>query len=282
MTRSLKLGVIMSSFIAPCTSAQVALLTQQREVKAELSFNNQVVTQAADGFAHFVATAVATTPFPSAQGDTGTNTALASINCLVDPNAISATGSLAAEGGLTITGDGPSPVFGEAAAVVVVSFEVLAPTAYIMTASPRPSIDPNDEFEIELSALDGPVMFHIDETMPPVSVNEAGLLGAGQYSVQYQVELTGGAAAADASYSFNFSLVSPCGAADIGGAGGSIGWDRQLDNNDFIVFIDMFFTAAASADMGSAGGVPGGDGLLDNNDFIVFIDRFFAGSASCL
>lgn len=32
-----------------------------------------------------------------------------------------------------------------------------------------------------------------------------------------------------------------------------------------------------AADIGSTGGVPGADGQLDNNDFIVFIDLFFSG-----
>jgi hypothetical protein len=65
--------------------------------------------------------------------------------------------------------------------------------------------------------------------------------------------------------------------ADIGRQGGAFGPDGQLDNNDFIVFIDAFFTLSPVADVGSVGGVVGGDGRFDNNDFVVFIDRFFAG-----
>ena len=62
---------------------------------------------------------------------------------------------------------------------------------------------------------------------------------------------------------------------DLGSAGGLPGPDGLRDNNDFIVFIDFFFTPDTRADLGSAGGVAGADGLLDNNDFIVFIDFFF-------
>ena len=32
-----------------------------------------------------------------------------------------------------------------------------------------------------------------------------------------------------------------------------------------------------AADVGQQGGIPPGDGLYDNNDFVVFIDRFFSG-----
>ena len=66
-------------------------------------------------------------------------------------------------------------------------------------------------------------------------------------------------------------------AADLGSAGGFSTPDGALDNNDFIVFIDLFFAQAPAADMGMAGGEPGADGLFDNNDFIAFIDRFFEG-----
>ncbi len=64
---------------------------------------------------------------------------------------------------------------------------------------------------------------------------------------------------------------------DIGSTGGAPGADGQLNNNDFVVFIDWFFTADPRADIGATGGTPGADGQFNNNDFIVFIDRFFAG-----
>ena len=68
-----------------------------------------------------------------------------------------------------------------------------------------------------------------------------------------------------------------CGPADVGGVGGVPGADGLLDNNDFVVFIDYFFTNNPIADVGQAGGVPGADGQWNNNDFVVFIDMFFAG-----
>jgi len=75
---------------------------------------------------------------------------------------------------------------------------------------------------------------------------------------------------------FPAAIIS-CGAADVGSQGGIQGPDGQLDNNDFVVFIDYFFTHNPSADVGSQGGIPGSDNQWDNNDFVVFIDLFFAG-----
>jgi hypothetical protein len=68
-----------------------------------------------------------------------------------------------------------------------------------------------------------------------------------------------------------------CGQADVGSAGGLAGPDGLLDNNDFIAFIDLFFSANPLGDFGRAGGEPGADGQFDNNDFIVFITQFFEG-----
>ncbi|HZW07799.1 MAG TPA: GC-type dockerin domain-anchored protein [Phycisphaerales bacterium] len=65
--------------------------------------------------------------------------------------------------------------------------------------------------------------------------------------------------------------------ADVGRTGGVPGPDGLLNNNDFVVFIDWFFTHDARADRGTTGGVEGHDGQFNNNDFVVFIDQFFAG-----
>ncbi len=65
--------------------------------------------------------------------------------------------------------------------------------------------------------------------------------------------------------------------ADIGSQGGMRGADGRLDNNDAVVFIDLFFGQNPAADFGGQGGIAGADGQFDNNDFIVFIDRFFSG-----
>ncbi|MDP1662568.1 MAG: GC-type dockerin domain-anchored protein, partial [Phycisphaerales bacterium] len=65
--------------------------------------------------------------------------------------------------------------------------------------------------------------------------------------------------------------------ADLGVQGGTPGQDGLLNNNDFVVFIDFFFTGDLRADLGVQGGGAGHDGLLNNNDFVAFIDLYFAG-----
>ncbi len=65
--------------------------------------------------------------------------------------------------------------------------------------------------------------------------------------------------------------------ADVGTVGGTPGRDHVYDNNDFIVFIDYFFSGNPLADVGSTGGVFGADGAFDNNDFVAFINEFFNG-----
>jgi hypothetical protein len=72
-----------------------------------------------------------------------------------------------------------------------------------------------------------------------------------------------------------FTPVTVACPADIGVQGGLPGRDGRLDNNDFVVFINAFFSGDATADCGQQGGMSGSDGQFDNNDFIVFIDQFF-------
>ena len=69
----------------------------------------------------------------------------------------------------------------------------------------------------------------------------------------------------------------PCGNTDVGRQGGERGADGTLDNNDFVVYVDLFFEHDPRADFGVAGGQPGSDGQWDNNDFVVYIDQFFFG-----
>lgn len=66
--------------------------------------------------------------------------------------------------------------------------------------------------------------------------------------------------------------------ADVGRQGGQAGADGELDNNDFIVFIDFYFSNDPRADVGAQGGIRGVDQTLDNNDFVAFIDAYFQGN----
>jgi WD40 repeat protein len=71
--------------------------------------------------------------------------------------------------------------------------------------------------------------------------------------------------------------VPPCGEIDLGRQGGELGADGILDNNDFIIFINLFFDQDPRVDVGVEGGARGSDGQFDNNDFIVFVNQFFFG-----
>lgn len=81
----------------------------------------------------------------------------------------------------------------------------------------------------------------------------------------------------DLTIAVTVTVIPGCGLADVGSEGGLDQPDGMLDNNDFIVFIDRFFSSQPSADIGIEGGAAGSDGIFDNNDFIVFIDAFFSG-----
>lgn len=69
---------------------------------------------------------------------------------------------------------------------------------------------------------------------------------------------------------------TPC-TADLGQQGGLMGSDGILDANDFVSFIDLFYSYNYRADVGRQGGLPGADGQLDNNDFITFVAMFMSG-----
>ncbi|MFT3685252.1 MAG: GC-type dockerin domain-anchored protein [Phycisphaerales bacterium] len=72
-------------------------------------------------------------------------------------------------------------------------------------------------------------------------------------------------------------IIQRCGGADMGSVGADANFDGMLDNNDFVVFINMFFNQDPHADVGVSGGLVGSDGRFDNNDFIAFITLFFSG-----
>jgi hypothetical protein len=91
----------------------------------------------------------------------------------------------------------------------------------------------------------------------------------------YTLSLTGPCLSPTVSRAFE--VVERCGPADVGSSGGAEGPDQRLDNNDFIVYLNLFFNADPQADLGSQGGSTNPDGLLDSNDLVVFIQFFFAG-----
>jgi hypothetical protein len=93
---------------------------------------------------------------------------------------------------------------------------------------------------------------------------------------QYVDPTLPGGTGTDESYNVAMLLLPARAVADIGSQGGIAPGDGAYDNNDFVVFIDAFFSGNnAVADIGGQGGIAVPDGALDNNDFVVFIDAFF-------
>ncbi|MFT3683963.1 MAG: GC-type dockerin domain-anchored protein [Phycisphaerales bacterium] len=116
-----------------------------------------------------------------------------------------------------------------------------------------------------------------------LTVDSSRYLAGVPVYVQWELSPTaGGAVAARSTVSRivpfcpRAGCVSAC-PGDLGSAGGAIGPDGVLNNNDFIAFITLFFQLSPAADIGVAGGLPGSDGQHNNNDFIAFIQRFFEG-----
>ncbi|MFZ4574613.1 MAG: hypothetical protein ACOYN0_09465 [Phycisphaerales bacterium] len=211
MVRSSFMAGLLAA-VAGGAHADVTFLSQAREITALTSFDGNAVSRQAADFGLFAEVASASVEFPLSGGGAGVNTADSTINCILDPNAIRAFGSLGASGGIGLVGGRPEAVFGEAAATILVSFEVTQNTPFSLIVSPRPSTNPNDEFQVELSALVGGnenAEIRIDERDAPQWINHSGVLTPGTYEILYRVELTGDAASEAGEYTFNFTIPAP-------------------------------------------------------------------------
>lgn len=186
--------------------AEVTFLTQQREIRAATTADANTQTVAATDFAPFVQTLSLSTPFQTPTGP-ATNDADTDIDCTIDPNAIRAFGGLGAAGGLNVNGNLET---GEAAALVFITFSVSTSTPITLICTPRPSTDPRDEFELELSELGGgPTLFFLDETSPAQAVNFSTVLQPGTYSLQFQVELSSSGTGLAQTFDFQALIPSP-------------------------------------------------------------------------
>jgi hypothetical protein len=70
--------------------------------------------------------------------------------------------------------------------------------------------------------------------------------------------------------------ISPAALADNGGAYACIVTNSCGSTSTRPVGLGVTAAPRCLADLGSQGGLPGADGFLDNNDFIVFIDEYFS------
>jgi hypothetical protein len=125
-----------------------------------------------------------------------------------------------------------------------------------------------DGIDGELLAADGPFFLFVAPCCPTVNAQRYWTVPAEQAGTP--VEL---------AYPVNFrsNIPVPACPADVGGQGGAVGPDGALDNNDFAVFITLFFQQDPAADVGQQGGGVGPDNAWDNNDFAAFITLFFQG-----
>ncbi|HZW07105.1 MAG TPA: peptidylprolyl isomerase [Phycisphaerales bacterium] len=105
-------------------------------------------------------------------------------------------------------------------------------------------------------------------TTPVLTISNATMAEWGGYTCEVAGHACGAAVSPE--------TVVRC-ASDLGAAGGTPAPDGVLNNNDFVVFIDLFFGHDPRADLGRVGGERGSDGAFDNNDFVAFIDLFFSG-----
>lgn len=209
------------ALLAGCSAAHgaVTYTSQIRSVTAETNADMNVLTRSATNFAPFVETASLTTTIPST---TIPNRAVAGIDCQLDPNAIRATGTLAAAGGLDIMG---TPTFGEASARVEIGFNLSTPTLISIFATPRPSNDPRDRYVLKLSDLNNDLL-DIDQTMPAQTVNFQQLLPAGDYVFEFQVEYSLASAEDDVAFNVQAIIPTPASLA-LFGAGGLLAARRR-------------------------------------------------------
>lgn len=228
MNRLICASLTLTALTVGVTTAlgQVTLLEQARVISATTSADNRtVIAQAAD-FSPFVQTVTASTTFPGPNGTPETNAAATGIECVVDPNAVRATGNLTATGGLNIHGQAVS---GEAAANIFVRFQVPVPTPYHLHVTPRPSNSPRDRFRIEVeNAITDQRIFRLREDQAAQTVDTSGVLPAGEYIVEFEVEYTVAGPSATRDFDFQMQLGNRCGTADFN-ADGDSGTDRDIE-----------------------------------------------------
>lgn len=166
--------------------AGVTYQTQSRVISAATSFDGNAQTASAPDFGRFQAGLTLATEFVGTGGTLQENTAVAGIDCQLDPNAILVNGSLSAAGGLELTGG--KAVTGDAAVALSIQFTLDQATAFSLRASRRPSDSDKDRFKIKLESAGGTIVM-IDQNDPAQELDLAGTLPAGVYSLEYQAEL---------------------------------------------------------------------------------------------
>jgi hypothetical protein len=271
----LPLFSVSVSLFAASAGAQVLFTSQTRTISAKTTADNVTTTVDAQGFAPFITTAQRAVPFTLPSGVQSVNTAVSTINCIVDPNKVRATGKLGAQGGNVANGN----VTGSAKAIVAVSFTLSTAKNYQIVAAPRPSDDPNDDFLVEITDDDaGGALFSHGAGDPPAIVATSGTLAPGRYTVKFRAQLSRRDVEQQRDFAFELRLPTSCGLADIAQLGGAVGGDGQLTVDDLLVYVGAFFAGDThTADIVGLGGTSAPDGAITSDDLIAYLAMFFAG-----
>lgn len=238
---------------------------QERSATVFTSADGTLQTQSASKFGWFAPRLSISTSFTTPSGATGVNSAVAGIDCQLDPNRIRQRGSLGGAGGLSVVaGGGQAVQFGQASFVCNVSFDLTSAALVSVAALPRPVATPGDAFTVKLrkSGNGGGLLLSLDETTPPQNLDIMLNLQAGGYSLEYQVEYT--AEDQPATQDLGFALVVR--SADING-------DGVVNTNDLTRLLARFGQQVSTLDSGAPSDV-NGDGVVDTDDLVLLLTKF--------
>lgn len=216
MSRVLGLSVVIAagaSAAALPAAAAVTYTSQVRTVSATTDADGVTVSRSAPDFSRFTDNASRLVPITTNTG-TGTNAADSGIDCILDPNAITAVGTLSGSGGLAVINGTPTLVAGEAAAVIRIAFTITDPTPFRLTATARPTDDPGDRYKLKLDDLTrAATLVDVDQNDPIAPVDALGVLQPGNYMFEYELEAHFDADTALRTYALNFAIPAPSTAA---------------------------------------------------------------------
>lgn len=200
----LKTGALMLAAATGCHGA-VVYTDQERTITVSTAADGAVQAASATDFAPFVDELALRAPFATPDGGTGVNTAEAGIDCHLDPNRIRLIGRILGAGGTGVFADGTIGTFGGHAAMALRVHVALGGDELVSVASrPRPDVNPDDAFTVKIRRTggDGTVVLLIDETSSPTALDTLLTLPAGNYSIEYETEITvvNGEASSDAGF----------------------------------------------------------------------------------
>ncbi|MBY0113984.1 MAG: hypothetical protein K2Y21_14300 [Phycisphaerales bacterium] len=211
--RVLLAGGACALSVASLSLGAVTYLTQARSITASTSFDGALQTLSAPDFNPFVQTINLSTTFPAFNNTIGKNEAVAGIDCQLDPNKIKALGRLTAAGGTSFVNGKDKAEEGNASVSIRTTFHLDADSAYQLVTTPRPLAGPKDKFTLKIESVNLGVIIFLDESSPPTAINQAGFFAAGDYSLEYQVEITSSNGSLDDTFEMTLTIPTPATAA---------------------------------------------------------------------